>query len=368
MRFEDRDFTLAGRRVLHEQRREDIASMHRRYDLPAPESLHLICGEQTVKIAILGAGALGCAMGGVLTEAGHEVWLINRNADQVEAMTRRGLTLRTGGVDRRVAVRAATTAGPAGTVELVIVLVKSFHTAEAMQAATSLLAPGTTVLSLQNGLGHEDVLAGIVGRERLLAGKTYVGGTQLAPGHVLAGTVNKLTLLGEPGGGVSERVLRIAALFNEAGLETTVSDNIMGAIWDKLLVNVATGALSGISRLPYGLLYQSPELQACAVAAVSEAMAVARASGITLSIAEPVDAWRMAGAGLPFEFKPSMLQSLEKGSVTEIDYINGAVVRQGEKVGVPTPVNQTLVACIKGIESAPTLSISCGSLSVKRRG
>ena len=303
-----------------------------------------------MKIGILGAGALGCAMGGVLTEAGHEVWLINRNNDQVEAMNRRGLMLRTDGVDRTVRVHAATTAQPVGTVELVIVLVKSFHTAEAMQAAASLLAPGTTVLSLQNGLGHEDVLAGIVGRERLLAGKTYVGGTQLAPGHVMAGTVGKLTLIGELDGGVSERVLRIAALFNAAGLDTIVSKNILGTIWDKLLINVATGALSGISRLPYGLLYQSPELQACAVAAVSEAMAVARASGIKLSIAEPVDAWHMAGAGLPFGFKPSMLQSLEKGSVTEIDFINGAVVRQGEKVGVPTPVNQTLVACIKGIE------------------
>ena len=303
-----------------------------------------------MKIGIVGAGALGCAMGGVLTEAGHEVWLINRNAEQVEAMNRRGLTLRTGGIDRTVAVRAATTAAPAGRVDLVIVLVKSFHTAEAMQAATSLLGPETVVLSLQNGLGHEDVLAGIVGRERLLAGKTYVGGTQLAPGHVLAGTVNKLTLIGEPGGGVSERARRVASAFSQAGLDTRVSENIMGAIWDKLLVNVATGALSGITRLPYGLLYQSPELQACAVAAVSEAMAVARASGVTLSIAEPVHAWRMAGADLPFEFKPSMLQSLEKGSVTEIDFINGAVVRQGAKVGVPTPINETLVACIKGIE------------------
>jgi 2-dehydropantoate 2-reductase len=93
-----------------------------------------------------------------------------------------------------------------------------------------------------------------------------------------------------------------------------------------------------------------PEVEACAVAAVAEAMAVAKASGIQLSIAEPVDAWRMASAGLPFEFKASLLQSLEKGSVTEIDYINGAVIRQGAKCGVPTPVNQALVACVKGIE------------------
>ncbi|MFM1908107.1 MAG: hypothetical protein RLZZ591_1784 [Pseudomonadota bacterium] len=309
-----------------------------------------------MKICILGAGALGCAMGGVLTEAGHEVWLINRHADQVYAMNQHGLMLRTDDVDRTVSVRAATSAqgvptGPGhAPVDLLIVLVKSFHTAEAMQSATGLLGSDTVVLSLQNGLGHEDVMAPLVGRHRLLAGKTYVGGTALGPGHVIAGTRRKLTLIGEPLGGMSARAQHVAEVFNQAGLDTTVSANIMGNIWDKLLVNVATGAVSGISGLPYGPLYQSAELQATAIAAVTEAMAVARASGVTLSITDPLDAWRMAGAGLPPEFRPSMLQSLDKGSITEIDFINGAVVAQGALLGVPTPVNATLVACIKGIE------------------
>ncbi|MHB1249000.1 MAG: ketopantoate reductase family protein [Polaromonas sp.] len=303
-----------------------------------------------MKICILGAGALGCAIGGVLTEAGNEVWLINRNADQVAAMKRRGLVLRDAGVDRTVQVHAATTAQEAGVAELVIVLVKSFHTAQAMAAATSLLGPDTVVLSLQNGLGHEDVLAAIVGRQRVLAGKTYAGGTQLAAGHVIVGTRGKDTHIGELDGRLTERVRRIADTFNAAGLDTTVSSNIMGTIWDKLLVNVGTGALSGITRLTYGDLYQVPELEACAVAAVAEAMAVAKASGITLSTTDPRQPWVKAAAGLPPQFKASMLQSLEKGSVTEIDFVNAAVVRQGLKCGVPTPVNQTLVACIKGIE------------------
>lgn len=237
-----------------------------------------------------------------------------------------------------------------GAAELVIVLVKSFHTAQAMEAATCLLGPQTVVLSLQNGLGHEEILAAIVGHTRLLAGKTYVGGSPLAPGHVIAGTRNKLTVIGKPDGGLSARAQRVAEVLNGAGLDTNVSRNITGVIWDKLLVNAATGALSAITRLSYGPLYQSPELQATATAAVTEAMAVAKASGIRLSITDPTEPWRLAGAGLPPEFKPSMLQSLEKGSITEIDFINGAIVSQGEKVGIATPVNRTLVACIKALE------------------
>jgi 2-dehydropantoate 2-reductase len=310
--------------------------------------------EAALKICVLGAGALGCAIGGVLTEAGHEVWLINRNTAQVEAMSKRGLVLRSDGLDRTVRVRVVTTAAgvsPAsGPADLLIVLVKSFHTAEAMHSALGLLGPETVVLSLQNGLGHVDILAGIVGGERVLAGKTYAGGTQLAPGYVEAGTRGKRTLIGEPAGGLSARATAIAGAFSAAGLDTTVSDNIMGVAWDKLLINVATGALSAITRLTYGGLYSVPEVEACALAAVAEAMAVARASGVTLSIDNPAQAWQMASAGLPYEFKASMLQSLEKGSVTEVDYINGAVVRQGALCGVPTPVNQTLVAAIKGIE------------------
>jgi 2-dehydropantoate 2-reductase len=317
-----------------------------------------------VKICVLGAGALGCAIGGVLTEGGNEVWLINRNAAQVEAMNCRGLLLRDGGVDRSVRVHAATTAKDAGVVDLVVVLVKSFDTRQAMDAAKSLVGPQTMVLSLQNGLGHEDILADVVGRERVLAGKTYAGGTQLGVGHVLVGTRGKDTHIGELDGRITERVQRIAQVFSAAGLETIVSDNILGAMWDKLLINVATGALTGITRLSYGDLYQQPELEACAVAAVAEAMAVAEASGIVLGITEPRDAWVKAGAGLPYEFKTSMLQSLEKGSVTEIDFVNGAVVRWGEKCGVPTPVNQTLVACIKGIEKTMLQKSASSNLRV----
>lgn len=305
-----------------------------------------------MNIAVLGAGALGCAIGGTLAQAGNSVMLINRNPAQVDAINTHGLVMRTPGGEQVVKTRAATSAQGLAPVDLVIVLVKSFHTEAAMLAATHLVGPNTAVLSLQNGLGHEDLLAQIVGREHVLAGKTYVGGVMLAPGHIISGTEGKETLIGELDGIVSERAQRIAATFNAAGLTTTVSDNIMGTVWDKLLINVSTGALSGITRLAYGPLYQIPEIEAVAIAAVQEAMDVARASGVRLGIVDPRDAWLKACAGLPADFKTSMLQSLEKGSVTEVDFINGAVVRWGQRCGVPTPVNATLVACIKGMELA----------------
>jgi 2-dehydropantoate 2-reductase len=305
-----------------------------------------------VKIAILGAGALGCAIGAALTGAGHETWLINRSRAHVEAMQRGGLRVDDAAGTRSMAVKAAMAAADAGVVDLVIVLVKSFHTDAAMRGALSLVGPDTVVLSLQNGLGHEDLLADIVGRERVLAGKTYVGGVLRGPGHIQSGVAGKATYIGELDGRRTERVEAIAAAFNAAGLQTSVSDNILGTIWDKLLVNVATGALTGITRLTYGQLYDEPQLKATALAAVQEAIDAAQAAGVRLSMTEPEQAWTLASAGLPATFKTSMLQSLEKGSVTEIDFINGSVVRWGRRHGVPTPVNATLVACIKGIERA----------------
>ncbi|NMG42199.1 2-dehydropantoate 2-reductase [Aromatoleum toluvorans] len=303
-----------------------------------------------MKICVLGAGALGCSIGSVLAEAGSEVVLINRLQEHVDAINRDGLRVRDGDRERFVKAKARTSCEGIGPVDLVIVLVKSFHTQEAIEGATSIIGEHTLVLSLQNGLGHEDILAEVVGRHRVLAGKTYVGGVLLGAGHIIAGTRGKETIIGELDGTVSERVQAVAAEFNRAGLETTVSANIMGTIWDKLLVNVATGALSGITRLPYGGLYKIPEVMDCALAAVGEAMAVAKAAGVELSTRAPKDAWIKAAEGLPPDFKASMLQSLEKGDATEIDFINGSVVRWGEKTAVSTPVNQALVASIKGIE------------------
>jgi 2-dehydropantoate 2-reductase len=316
-----------------------------------------------VKICFVGAGALGSAIGGTLAKGGSQVSLVDLNKAHVDAINRNGLILREDGKDQPIKVFAATDYDKVGIVDLVIVLVKSSFTEAAIEQARSIVGPGTVVMSIQNGLGHEDVLAKVVGRERLLAGKTYVGGVLLEPGHVIAGVAGKLTYIGEMDGSISPRVAQVAEEFNRAGLKTIVSPNIVGTIWDKLLINVATGAFSGITRLTYGDLYQVPEIEACAVAAVAEAMAVAKAQGVILSIKAPRDAWMMAAEGLPPEFKTSMLQSLERGLITEVDFINGAVVRAGKACSIPTPVNETLVACIKGVEQQILHSAASSSSS-----
>jgi 2-dehydropantoate 2-reductase len=314
-----------------------------------------VSGAFQVKICFIGAGALGSTIGGTLAKGGADVRLIDPFQAHVDAINAHGLRMLEAGVEKSVKVTACTSVAKVGTAaDLVIVLVKSYHTRNAIRAAAPIIGPDTVVMSLQNGLGHEDILAEEVGRDRVIAGKTYVGGVLLAPGHVRAGVVGKETIIGELDGTISSRAQRIAASLNAAGILTRLSENIIGTMWDKLFINVAGGGLTAITGLTCGGLYALPVLEDCALAAIAEAIAVAQAAGVAISITDPRVAWTMASAGLPAEFKTSMLQSLQSGNPTEVDYIHGSVVRWGAKMGVPTPVNSTIVACVKGIEFART--------------
>ena len=305
-----------------------------------------------MRIAMLGAGAMGSVFGGQLAAAGNDVVLINVDEDYVSTVNTNGLVLEKDGVESVVSVRAENSAANLQPVDLLIVLVKSFNTEDAMRASTNLLRAGTMVLSLQNGLGQEDILADIVGKEHVLAGKTYVEGMMNVLGRVVAGVGDKETIIGEIDGRMTPRIWKVAETFNAANLTTVVTDNVVGAMWDKLLINVAAGALSGVTGLNFGNLYDLPEVEETGIEAVGEAMKVANALGVKLETKHPREAWVKASAGLPFDFKPSVLQALESRTLTEIDVINGAGVRAGLKAGINTPVNATLVACIKGVERA----------------
>ncbi len=293
---------------------------------------------------------MGSVIGGHLALTDNDVVLINIDPEFVEAVNKSGLILETGNAEHIVKVLAVTETQHLEPFDLVIVLVKSFHTQAAIESAINLVGENTMVMSLQNGLGQESLLSEVVGREHVIAGKTYVGGMMLTPGKVKAGVADKETIIGEIDGQLTPRIKEVERIFNDAGLKTVATDNIMGAMWDKLLINVAAGALSAITGLNFGNLYDIPSIKQTGVEAVAEAMRVASALGVTLSLADPEEAWVKASAGLPFDFKPSVLQSIENGMTTEIDFINGFVVGQGKAVGIPTPVNATLVACLKGVE------------------
>lgn len=305
-----------------------------------------------MKICMLGTGSLGSTIGGTLAQGGSEVYFIDQWKDHIDAINENGLKMTDEKEDWYVKVDARTSAEGIGPVDLVIVLVKSFATREAVSQLkeTNVIGKDTLVMSLQNGLGNEETIAEVVGEDNVISGKTYVGGRLLSPGYVSAGVKGKYTYIGELTGEITDRIQKICDEFNKAGLLCEVSDNIKGLIWDKLLINVAAGALCGITRLPYGPLYEEEYIKETAVAAIQEGIDVAKAAGVKLKSEDPEYPWYAASEGLPETFKTSILQSLELKRPTEIDFINGSVVEWGKKFGIPTPVNRTLVTCVKGIE------------------
>jgi 2-dehydropantoate 2-reductase len=187
-------------------------------------------GGTRVKVGIIGAGALGSAIGGTLAEAGHDVLLVDRDRTHVEAISRNGFAMRADGKNPVVSLRAAIPFGAGGPVNLVIVPVKSFHTVEAIRVAIGLAGPENNMLSLQNGLGHEDIQTRLIGRDRVIAGKTYIDGAMLGPGHVIAGVRGKETIIGELDGRMTPRIERIRAAFQAAGIPLVVSSNIPSAM------------------------------------------------------------------------------------------------------------------------------------------
>ena len=305
-----------------------------------------------MKIVMLGAGALGSTIGGTLAMGGNDVHFVDMWQEHVDLINKDGLHMTNEKEDWYVRVDARTTADTIGEADLVIVLVKSFATKQAVEQLkqTNVIGKNTLVMSLQNGLGNEETIASVIGSENVISGKTYVGGRLIQAGYISAGVQGKWTYIGELNGEITDRIQTVCNVFNDAGLLCEVSDNIKGLIWDKLLINVAAGALCGITRLPYGPLYEEDYIKDVAVAAIQEGIQVAKAAGVVLKSEDPQYPWVAASEGLPGTFKTSMQQSLELKRPTEIDFINGSIVEWGKKYGIATPVNQTLVACVKGIE------------------
>ena len=302
-----------------------------------------------MKVAVIGAGAMGSIFGGRLAQAGEEVTLVDVWQEAVDTINVQGLRLE--GKDGRtetVRVRATTQPEAVGQADLILIFVKCYHTKVAVQSALPMMHNDTVVMTLQNGWGNAARITEVVNEAQLMVGLTYNSGTVLGPGHVQQAGYGK-TLLGELKGRRSERIEQIVQVFNRAGLEANAIDDILQEIWSKLALNVCTLPTSALLRFYAGQLIEHEGTLNLMRGLLEETVAVANAQGIPLAFDERWQAItsllkRAAGA------KASMFQDVERARRTEIDVINGAITEAGERLGIPTPYNNSMVWLIKALE------------------
>lgn len=306
------------------------------------------------RIAVVGAGAVGCYYGGMLARAGAPVTLIGRPF-HVEAVARDGLLLETAEGSAHVAVAATTDIAAARDAGLVLFCVKSSDTETTAQSLAPLLGTEAVVLSLQNGVDNVERM-----QARLAAAVfpavVYVAVAMAGAGHVRHSGRGELVIgsMSRPEGRTdrdSQQLTRTAALLERGAIPCVVSDNVEGELWAKLLINCAYNAISALGRARYSRIVASPPALAAMQAAVKEVIAVANAAGVRLPPGDQVQVACNLAATMP-QATSSTAQDIARGKRTEIDHLNGYVVRRGQSLGVATPVNATLHALVRLLQEA----------------
>ena len=307
-----------------------------------------------MKIVIVGPGAMGCLFAASLSKGKEEIWLLDKNKERAENIKQRGISVE--GLSGNFQVKAKTTADTKeiGKSDLIILCVKSFDTKQALLNAKPIIAENTKILTLQNGIGNIEIIAEIVGEENVIAGTTNEGSTLMDTGrikHAGRGT----TTIGMMNGKTPVEMRSIREIFNKAGFETKMSRDIKGLLWSKLIINVGINALTAITRLNNGRLTEFEGTRKALREAVTEAVKVSKRKRIKLLYDDPlakVESVCEATAGNV----SSMLQDILRKKRTEIDFINGVIVRLGQELGIPVPVNSVLVDLVKTIESSYDLT------------
>jgi 2-dehydropantoate 2-reductase len=304
-----------------------------------------------MKIAIIGVGAMGSVYAALLADQGkHDVWAIDTWKEHVEAIREKGLRVEGASGDRTVKVNATTNAADVRDADLVIVATKYDGVGAAAKAALEVGKPEAPILAIQNGLGSADIVADVVGSKRIMMG--VVGGfgaSMKGPGHAHHNGMEFLRL-GEMDGGLTPRLETVANAWRSGGFKVLTFDDIHKMVWEKLICNCTYSGPCAITGLRVGELQASPSAWSVAAACAHEAFQVARAKGIVLDFDDPVRYVREFGQKIPGA-RPSMLLDHLAGRAAEVDNINGAIPREGAKVGVATPVNSVVVALLKAKES-----------------
>lgn len=310
-----------------------------------------------MKIAVIGPGALGCLLAGLLkAKTKEEVWLIDKSPERAKRIREDGIRIE--GLSGSIKVPVNVTADPreAGTCDLIIISVKSYSTEDACKDIKEMVSENTFVVTLQNGIGNVQILNDYFGTDKVIAGVTNHGATLLGVGHIRhAGKGD--TVIGMSKGKVLGPIRDAANILTKAGFETKVSKDIDSIIWSKLVINVGINALTAITYLKNGMLIEHDGTRDILRSAVQEAVRIVKRKRIKLVYDDPIQKVESVCKATASNVS-SMLQDVLNNKRTEIDYINGAITRQGKALGILTPVNEVLVNLIRTIET--TYDIAAG--------
>lgn len=300
-----------------------------------------------MRFLVVGPGAMGCLFAGRLKMAGHEVELLDYRPERANLLNSNGIRIEGMSGDQATVKVPVITGKPVGIPDAVLVCVKAGKTRTAAETLLHQLPEKTRIITLQNGLGNREILGEIFGKQRVLGGITAEGATLLGSGHIRhAGKGD--TIIG-PLGPRPGSVQKVVSAFNAAGFSARAVENIDAMIWGKLIVNVGINALTAITRLRNGRLPQVSGTLEIMKDAVGEAERVAIARGIQLPYPDPLDKVIQV-CGATAGNVASMLQDILNRRKTEVDYINGAIVKQGKATGVPTPVNRTITSLVEALQ------------------
>lgn len=297
------------------------------------------------EVVMIGAGAMGGILAAALARGGARLSIVDTDAAHVAAINQRGLCPLAFGEADAIAVPATTEPPRQGYADLVVVMTPAYECIAAARTASQILKPEGSAVSCQNGLGNAEALIDALGAGRVFMGSTRSSADRPAPGQPRATKIDPTTV-GEFDGRPSDRTAWFARTATAGGLPTKVSENIQGVLWSKFLHNCAVNAISAITGLRQGETSRDPEIARLRWQILDEGLAVARAKGIALEHPDPkpqiaAHTWRKYT-------KPSMQQHIDQGRLTEIDAINGWLVREGDALGVPTPINRAVAALARG--------------------
>ena len=305
-----------------------------------------------MKIAIVGAGAMGCMFGGLLSRSGHEVWLVLRRETDAQVINERGVILCAGGTEEIMRPKATASPTEVGVVDLVVFLVRSFDTAAAARQARPMVGPNTYAMTLQNGLGNVEAIMSELGMDRVIYGVTFAGGSLKGPGYVEVDALalsHVPTRIGEWNGGQSPTLLEVCQAFDAAGIPTEITDEPQQLLWRTIAQKSATMMVTGLTKLRVGDLLELDEGRELVAMAIAEVLEVARLKGIEGlegSFEHAVAASTETSRG----HITSLLAAILAGKRTEVGSLGEAVVREAEQQGLSAPVNQTLSLLIKIVE------------------